>query len=57
MFINRVIPGMATFALEPRENAYADIEVIVVITKVEVAVSRTGEQIELKCADIYCDAK
>ncbi len=48
---------MAAFTLELREDAYADIEVIIVIAKVEMAVSRTGEQIELKCADIYCDAK
>ena len=44
---------MATFTLEPRENAHADIEVIVVIAEIEMAVSRTGEHIKLKCADIY----
>ena len=52
MLINRVIPGMASPALIPREYTYADINIIVVIAEIVVAVSGTGEQAELEIADI-----
>ena len=57
MLINRVIPRMASSALIPREDTYADIEVIVVVAEVVVAVARTGEQAELKIADIDGNAE
>ncbi|MGA1863911.1 MAG: hypothetical protein ACMUHX_02490 [bacterium] len=43
MHINRVIPRVSVLPFKPRENPNANIDVIVVITEVIMAVSRTGE--------------
>jgi hypothetical protein len=48
---------MTSPALIPREDTYADIEVIVVVAEVIVVVSRTGEQAELEIADIDGNAE
>lgn len=57
MHIDRVIPRVSLLELKPRENADADIDAIVIIAEVIVAVLRTGEQAELQVAEIDGDAE
>jgi hypothetical protein len=47
---------MAALALKPRVNADADVDVIVVIAEVVMAVTWIGEQAELQPADVDDDA-
>lgn len=57
VLINRVVPIIVMPAFVPREYTYADIEIIVIIPEVVVAVTRIGEQAELQVADIDDNAE
>ncbi len=45
MHVDRVVPGVDPLDFKPREDADAEIGVIVVIAEVVVAVTRIGEQV------------
>ncbi len=53
--VDRVVPGMAALALEPRVDADAEVGVIVVVAKVVMAVTRIGEQVDRQNANVNGD--